>query len=98
MELFLKAKPGRIIVQEDDFIYSGKLYIPEEARRRPTTGRVVDIGPDITTCVVGERVVYGLYSGTLIQFKGQPAFRVMTESEILASLTKDELELEGTGS
>ena len=96
--LFLKPKPSRIIVQEDGFVYTGKIVIPEVAKRRPTTGRVVAVGSDITSCRVGERVVYGMYSGTLIEFKGQPAFRAMVESEILAEVTKDELELEGTGS
>jgi co-chaperonin GroES (HSP10) len=88
--------PGRIIVQEDAFRYEGRIVIPEKAQRRPTVGKIIAVAPDITEWAVGEKIVYGLYSGTVINFKNQPAFRILGRDEILATVTGDP-ELEGVG-
>lgn len=45
---------------------------------------------------VGQKVVYGLYSGTVINFKGQPAFRILGQDEVLA-IVEGDAELEGVG-
>lgn len=88
--------PGRIIVQEDNFRYEGKIIIPEKAQRRPTVGKIIAIAPDVTEWEEGQKIVYGLYSGTVINFKGQPAFRVLGRDEVLATVTGNP-ELEGVG-
>lgn len=96
---FMRPTPGRIIVEEDSFNYGGRIVIPDNAKRRPTTGKIVAVGeeilnPDLT---VGTKVVYGMYSGTVISFKGQPAFRVLGQDEVLAIVYDANLELEGVG-
>lgn len=94
----LKPLPDRIIVRIDGFHYSGRLVIPDTAKRLPTTGHVIAIGSSVTQVSVGDRVVFPLYSGTLIKFKNFPKYRVLTEPEILALVDTDEqLDLEDMG-
>jgi co-chaperonin GroES (HSP10) len=97
-QFFLYPTLGRIVVQEDGFKYGGQILIPETAKRRPTTGTIMAVGEDIepSRFKVGDKVVYGLYSGTVLSFKGQPAFRVLNQDEILA-IVEGEPELEGSG-
>lgn len=94
----MKAKPGRILVQEDEFQYAGRIAIPEAAKRRPTTGVIVDIGKGINTddFQVGEKIVYGLYSGTVVNFRGHKPFRFLTPDEVLGEITTTD-QLEGVG-
>jgi co-chaperonin GroES (HSP10) len=98
-ELKFVPSPGRLICKEDNFKYSGRLVIPESAQRRPTVGTIVGIGKGVDEMyVTGQRIVYGLYSGTVISFKGQPAIRVLGQDEILTIVEGDEIpELEGVG-
>jgi co-chaperonin GroES (HSP10) len=95
-ENFLIPTSGRIIVREDPFKYEGLIKIPDTAKRRPTTGVVVAVGKYVDEAAVGDRVVFAQMSGTLIQFKDQPAFRVLVQDEILAKVVGENLELEGT--
>lgn len=92
----LVPAPGRLIVQEDEFSYQGKIIIPEKAQRRPTVGKVIAVAPDIPEWQVGDKLVYGLYSGVVINFKGQPAFRILGRDEVLATV-EGSPELEGVG-
>ncbi len=96
---FMRPTPGRIIVLEDSFNYGGRILIPEQAQRRPTTGRIVAVGIDISNpdLIVDAKVVYGLYSGTVINFKGQPNFRILGQDEVLAIVDDLNLELQGVG-
>ena len=68
-------------------------------QRRPTTGKVIAIGPGVEweALVIGARVVYGLYSGTVINFKNNPAFRILQEGEVLSVVKGKKEELEGVG-
>ena len=99
MTVKLLPSPGRIIVLEDSFHYGGKIIIPDTTQRRPTTGKVIAIGPGVEweALAIGVRLVYGLYSGTVINFKNNPAFRILQEGEILAVVQGDKEELEGVG-
>jgi co-chaperonin GroES (HSP10) len=87
---------GRVIVQEDDFNYAGRIIIPDKAQRRPTVGKIIAIASDIVEWELGQKIVYGLYSGTVINFKGAPAFRILGRDEILAIVTGNPV-LEGVG-
>lgn len=82
----LEPLPGRIIATEDGFAYEGRIVIPERSQIRPTTAKVVSIGEGVKKVKVGDHIVFGQYNGTLIVFKGQPAYRVLTEDEILAKI------------
>lgn len=95
---FLDPTPGRIIVQEDAFQAQGRIIVPDTLKRRPTTGKILAVGDGVYDMLkVGERVVYGLYSGTVINFKGQPAFRILGQDEVLSIVRGADLILEGVG-
>ena len=96
---FMRPTPGRIIVQEDEFSYEGKIIIPDTTKRRPTTGKIVAVGDGVSNfdLVIGSKVVYGMYSGTVINFRGQPNFRILGQDEVLAVVYDKDLQLEGVG-
>lgn len=97
-QFFLQPSPGKLIVREDSFHYEGLIKIPEKVQRRPTMGKIEAIGEGVEGFEVGEKLVFGLYSGVVISFKGQPAFRVLNIDEILCKfISAEQMELEGVG-
>jgi co-chaperonin GroES (HSP10) len=73
------------------------LFIPDKSKRRPTTGTIVAICPDQQADLghwVGKRIVFARWSGTGLNFKNRPAFRVLDIQEILAELTETDAELD----
>lgn len=93
---FLVPHGFRVVVEEDRFKYVGLIEIPDTAKRRPTTGVIVAIPPEHTEelgHLDGKRIVYAQFSGTLIQFKNRPAYRILGVEEILGFITKTEEEL-----
>lgn len=83
-------------------VEDGGLVIPEASERRPTTGRIVSIGPRVKELRVGESVIYPDYVGHVYDI-GQGTYdadghevmaviRIMTESEVL-SRVRGHLEL-----
>jgi co-chaperonin GroES (HSP10) len=59
----------RILVKPDDPTRVGvKIHIPEAHLKRPVTGRIVALGPDVEKVdpriVEGARIMYSLYAGT----------------------------------
>lgn len=96
-ECFLEPIGNRIIIQEDPFKEPSKLIkTPSNAQRRPTTGKVVKIGPGIETIKLGDRVLFGNFSGTLVKFRERPAYRILSEDEVIAKVTKTDEQLEET--
>jgi chaperonin GroES len=70
----------------------GGLYIPDTAKEKPSQGEVVAVGPgrisDDGTRLdmdvkVGDRVLYGKYSGTEVTLDGKE-FLILRESDVLA--------------
>lgn len=67
----------------------GLLIAPETAERRPTTGRVVSIGPDVETLNVGDNVLYSNFAGYAVDLvrAGVPiVLRILHESEIMCAM------------
>ena len=70
----------------------GGLYIPDTAKEKPSQGEIVAVGPgkmsdegkrlemDVS---VGDKVLYGKYSGTDVTLDGQE-YLILRESDILA--------------
>ena len=69
----------------------GGLYIPDTAKEKPQQGNIVAVGPgrfekdarvpmDVK---VGDKVLYGKYSGTEVTIEGEPLL-ILRESDILA--------------
>lgn len=71
----------------------GSLYIPDSAKEKPQEGKIVAVGPGkvengqlvALTVKVGDRVLYGKYSGTEIKKDGKEML-IVRESDILAIL------------
>jgi co-chaperonin GroES (HSP10) len=89
---------GHILILEDEFVYGGRIVIPDKVKRPPTTGRIVAIGPlvDPEAVKLGKRVVYGIYAGTPIKMKNQPLYRSVLVDELLAYVPENS-ELEAVG-
>ena len=102
-ECFVYPSRGKIVVQEDVAMGKvGKIYIPDKVKKRPTTGIILRVGKDVEDYNPGDKIVYGLYSGTVITFKGWDPktrinFRILSVDEILALLAEKTPELEGVG-
>ncbi len=94
----LKVKPlsDRIVVRQADAeeMSSGGIILPDTAQEKPQQGKVMSIGPGKIaengelikmSLKVGDRVLYGKYSGTEVTIDGEE-YVFMRESDILAIL------------
>ena len=85
----------RVVVAPDDEAETmrGGLYIPDTAKENPTHGRVIAVGAGrlekgvrIPMYVkVGDKVLYGKYTGTNITLEGEEVI-IIKASDILAKL------------
>ncbi len=94
----MKIKPlaDRVVVRplEAEDKTKGGLYVPDTAKERPQQGEIVAVGPGRVTddgkkvppeVKVGDRILYGKYSGTEVNFEGTE-YLIMRESDIFAIL------------
>jgi co-chaperonin GroES (HSP10) len=101
--IFIHPTRGRIIVQEDQFSYEGLVEIPDQSKRRPTTGTILEVGRDCyEEFQPGRKVGYGLYSGTVMEFKGwdpetRIIFRILGQDEVLSFIDEKAPEFIGVG-
>lgn len=76
----------------------GLLVVPEQSQRRPTTGKIVSVGPDTKQLQVGANVLYSNFSGHAIDLRratGQKVvLRILHEKEVLSGVV-GHLELSG---
>jgi len=92
----LKIKPlsDRIVVQpaEAEETTKGGIILPDTAKEKPVEGTVVAAGPGKKSddgklvemeIKVGDKVLYGKYSGTEITIEGEE-YLIMRESDIFA--------------
>jgi chaperonin GroES len=70
----------------------GGLYIPDTAKEKPQQGEIVAVGPGKLSddgtrlapeVAVGNKVLYGKYSGTEVTVDGEE-FLILRESDVLA--------------
>jgi chaperonin GroES len=72
----------------------GGLYIPDTAKEKPQQGEIIAVGPgrfekdkrvpmDVK---VGDKVLYGRYSGTEVTLEGEPRL-ILRETDVLAVLS-----------
>lgn len=94
----VKIRPlaDRVVVQplEETEEMRGGLYIPDTAKEKPQQGNVVALGPGRRSddgelipieLKVGNRVLYGKYSGTEVTVDEQELL-IIKESDVLAVL------------
>ena len=86
----------RVVIRpsEDGETMRGGLYIPDTAKEKPTQGEIIAVGPGRvndegkTIAIgfkVGEKVIYGKYSGTPYTIDGSEVM-IIKASDILAKL------------
>jgi len=89
----VKPLEDRVLVKpiEADNVTDGGIYLPESAKERPVQGKVIATGPGKKldnggrakpSVKKGDTVVYGKYSGTEVEIKGDKHL-IMRESELL---------------
>ena len=93
----LKIQPleDRVVIMPSDEAETmrGVLYIPDTAKEKPTQGEVIAVGPgrvEKGTRVpmdvkVGDKVIYGKYSGTPYE-SGDDELIIIKASDILAKI------------
>lgn len=89
----IKPLADRVLIKPLDAAEEkvGSLFIPDTAKEKPQEGKVEAVGPGRTEdgktipleVKVGDRVLYGKYSGTEIKQDGQDML-IVRESDILA--------------
>ncbi len=94
-KLSIKPLEDRVVIMPSDESETmrGGLYIPDTAKEKPTQGEVIAVGPgrmDKGTRVpmelsVGDKVLYGKYSGTPFQL-GDDEVIIIKASDILAKI------------
>ncbi len=93
-KISIKPLADRIVVEalEASEEMRGNLYIPDTAKEKPMQGTVIATGPgrrsddgDIipTELSVGDRVLYGKYSGTEVTVDGNE-YLIIKEGDVLA--------------
>jgi chaperonin GroES len=85
----------RVVILPTDEAESmrGGLYIPDTAKEKPTQGEVIAVGPGRfekgarvpVDLKVGDRVIYGKYSGTPYTIDGEEVM-IIKASDVLAKL------------
>jgi len=78
---------------EETETMKGGLYIPDTAKEKPIQGEVIAVGPgrrEKSEVVpmelkVGDRVVYGKYSGTQVELDGDEII-LIKEADVIAKL------------
>ena len=88
-EVKIKPLDDRVLVkpQEAEEKTASGIIIPDSAKEKPQSGKVVAVGPgtkDVTMGVkVGDNVLYGKYAGTELTLEGKD-YLIMRQSDILA--------------
>ncbi len=94
----LKIHPleDRVVIMPSDEAEAmrGGLYIPDTAKEKPTQGEVVAVGPGRVEkgdripmdLKVGDKVIYGKYSGTPFTLDGEEVI-IIKASDILAKIS-----------
>jgi chaperonin GroES len=93
----MKVTPleDRVVVMPSDDAEEmrGGLYIPDTAKEKPTQGEVIAVGPGRyekgnrvpMDLKVGDKVIYGKYSGTPFTIEGQEVM-IIKASDVLAKI------------
>jgi chaperonin GroES len=95
--MLIRPLHDRVVVKriEEGETMQGGLYIPDSAKEKPQQGEVVAVGkgkkdddgkPIALDVQVGDRILFGKYSGNDIKLDGQELL-IMREDEILGVLT-----------
>ncbi len=94
LKVFPLADRVAIRPMEETEEKKGGLYIPDTAKEKPIQGEVLAVGPGRMEkgarvpmeLKVGDRVVYGKYTGTQVELEGEEII-LIKESDVIAKLS-----------
>ena len=94
LKVFPLADRVAIRPMEETVEMKGGLYIPDTAKEKPIQGDVIAVGPGRIEkgekvpmeLKVGDRVVYGKYTGTQVELDGEEII-LIKESDVIAKLS-----------
>jgi chaperonin GroES len=77
----------RVIIEptEKESKTKGGLYIPDDAKGKSTTGKVVSYGEKVNTLKFGEKVIYAKYAGSIFEHDGTELL-IIEEGDIMAKV------------
>ena len=61
------------------------LYLPENAKEKPKTAKIVAVGPSVKQVKVGDQIVYKSYSTTEVKVDGTE-YILVKEEDVLATV------------
>ena len=85
----IKPLADRVLVQaqEAETKTASGLYIPDSAKEKPQQGVIIAVGSgkkdEPMELKVGDKVMYGKYSGTEVSFEGTD-YLIMRQSDVIA--------------
>jgi chaperonin GroES len=92
----VKPLADRVVIKalEDSEQMRGGLYIPDTAKEKPQQGEIVAVGPGRyedgklvpMSVSVGDKVLYGKYSGTEVTVENEQLL-ILRESDVLAVIS-----------
>ncbi|MFH1282584.1 MAG: co-chaperone GroES [bacterium] len=95
----LKPLGDRVVVKpiEQEEVKKGGIIIPDTAKEKPQEGEIVAVGKGKTNddgklipleVKVGDRILYGKYSGTEVKIAGED-FLIMHQEDIMGVVEKE---------
>ena len=73
------------VAEEAESKTASGLYLPDAAKEKPKTSKVVAVGPAVRQVKVGDRIVYKSYSNTEVKV-GKDEYILVKEEDILATV------------
>jgi chaperonin GroES len=73
--------------EEADNKTASGLYLPDQAKEKPKTAKVVAVGKGTKEIKVGDRIIYKSYSTTEVKL-GKDEYILVKEEDILATVKK----------
>lgn len=74
------------VAEEAESKSASGLYLPEAAKEKPKTAKIVAIGKAVRELKVGERIIYKSYSNTDVKV-GKTEYILVREEDVLATVS-----------
>lgn len=64
----------------------GLLVVTEESERRPSSGVIASVGPEVVRLKRGDHILYTQFCGNAVEFKNKKVLRWMKEHEVISKM------------
>jgi len=62
------------------------LYLPDNAKEKPSLATVVAVGPDVKAVKIGDKIIYKEYTNTDVKV-GTTDYMIVKEEDVLATVS-----------